>query len=183
MPCTAPAQKIIQGEWTSCDPDFTPEFYRPYASAVENALLLLDDARSRLCCESKGHAVRAMTFRLKSPVSIRGKLRKKGLPATAGAALACLQDIAGLRVVLSSIPAVYRFAQLLKSSSFAECIEESDYIAAPKKSGYRSLHLILRIPVCLHGRCLMIPVEIQLRTEAMDIWATIEHEICYKPIK
>lgn len=187
MQSTAPvqrsAQKLPQSEWVSCDPDFTPEFYRPYAAAVENTFLLLDDARSRLCGEGEGHAVRTMTFRLKSPSSIRGKLLKKCLPATAEAALACLQDIAGLRVVLSSVRAVYRFAALLKASAFAECIEETDYIASPKKSGYRSLHLILRVPVCLRGCCLMIPVEIQLRTAGMDVWANIEHEICYKPAK
>lgn len=183
MPSTATLQKLPQGEWASCDPDFTPEFYRPYASAVENALLLLDDARSRLCGEGEGHAVRAMTFRLKTPSSIRGKLLKKRLPATAVAALSCLQDIAGLRVVLSSVPAVYRFADLIKASAFAECIEETDYIAAPKKSGYRSLHLILRVPVCLRGCCMMIPVEIQLRTAGMDVWASIDHDICYKPLK
>lgn len=183
MPSTATVQKLPQGEWTSFDPDFTPEFYRPYEAAVENAFLLLDDARSRLSRESPSCAVRAMTFRLKSPSSIRGKLLKKCLPATAEAAGACLQDVAGLRVVLSSVQAVYRFADLLKASSFAECIEEIDYIAAPKKSGYRSLHLILRVPVCLRGSCLMIPVEIQLRTAGMDIWASIEHEICYKPVK
>ena len=183
MPSTASVQKLPQSEWTSCDPDFTPEFYRPYAIAVENAFLLLDDARSRLAQESPVDAVRSITFRLKTSASIRGKLRKKRLPATAQAAGACLQDVAGLRVVLSSIPAVYRFASLLKSSAFTDCIEEIDYIAAPKKSGYRSLHLILRVPVCLAGCCLMIPVEIQLRTAAMDIWASIEHELCYKPVK
>lgn len=166
-----------------CSPEFTPEFYRPYAAAVENALLLLDDARTRLILENPTDAVRTITFRLKTPASIRGKLHKKCLPATAKAACACLQDVAGLRVVLSSVGAVYRFAALLKHSAFSQCIEESDYIAAPKKSGYRSLHLILRIPVCLRGACRMIPVEIQLRTAPMDLWASIEHEICYKPVK
>lgn len=169
--------------WSCCDPDFTAEFYQPYASAVENAFLLLDDARSRLSLESPGDAVRSITFRLKTPASIRGKLMKKRLPATVGAASSCLQDVAGLRVVLSSVDAVYRFAALLKASVFSQCIEESDYIASPKKSGYRSLHLILRIPVCQCGVCRMLPVEIQLRTAAMDIWANIEHELCYKPVK
>ena len=169
--------------WACCDPDFTAEFYRPYAAAVENTFLLLDDARCRLAQESPGDAVHSITFRLKTPASIRGKLLKKCLPATAEAAGACLQDIAGLRVVFSSVGAVYRFAALLKRSSFAQCIEESDYIAAPKKSGYRSLHLILQVPVCLRGSRLTIPVEIQLRTAAMDVWASIEHEICYKPVK
>ncbi|MBR3794702.1 MAG: hypothetical protein IKK34_01560 [Clostridia bacterium] len=183
MSVPAAIQKRPPAPWALCDPDFTDEFYRPYAAAVENAFLLLDDARCRLMLENPADAVRSMIFRLKTPASIRGKLLKKCLPATAEAAGACLQDIAGLRVVLSSVGAVYRFAALLKSSAFAQCIEESDYIASPKKSGYRSLHLILRVPVCLRSCCLMIPVEIQLRTAGMDVWASIEHEICYKPVK
>ena len=169
--------------WACCDPDFTAEFYRPYAAAVENTFLLLDDARCHLALESPGDAVHSITYRLKTPASIRGKLLKKCLPATAEAASACLQDVAGLRVVFSSVSAVYRFAALLKHSAFTQCIEECDYIASPKKSGYRSLHLILRVPVCHRGSFLMIPVEIQLRTAAMDVWANIEHEICYKPVK
>ena len=169
--------------WSCCDPDFTAEFYRPYAAALENTFLLLDDARCRLALESPGDVVHSISYRLKTPASIRGKLLKKRLPATAESALACLQDVAGVRVVFSSISAVYRFAALLRHSALASCIEETDYIAAPKKSGYRSLHLIMQVPVRLHGSRLMIPVEIQLRTAAMDVWASIEHKICYKPIQ
>ena len=169
--------------WSCCDPDFTAEFYRPYAAALENTFLLLDDARCRLALESPGDVVHSISYRLKTPASIRGKLLKKRLPATAESAFSFLQDVAGVRVVFSSISAVYRFAALLRHSALASCIEETDYIAAPKKSGYRSLHLIMQVPVRLHGSRRMIPVEIQLRTAAMDVWASIEHKICYKPIQ
>ena len=92
-----------------------------------------------------------------------------------------MQDIAGLRVVLGSTQAVYRFAALLRDSTVFEILEEQDYIANPKKSGYQSLHLILRVPVCIRSQLYLVPAEIQLRTASMDMWASIEHELIYKP--
>ena len=141
---------------------------------------MLCDVRRRM---NTPCAVRAITFRLKSPASIRGKLLKKHLPPTAACAHAALQDIAGLRVVLGSTQDVYRFAHLLRNSPASELIEEHDYIAHPKKSGYRSLHLVMRMPVYVKNQLYLIPAEIQLRTASMDIWASIEHELIYKPVK
>jgi len=164
------------------DSVFTPDFFRPYEAAAHSALLLISRARSELSALGGGD-VCAVTYRLKTPQSIRGKLMKKGLPLSAEAAGAALQDIAGLRVVLSSVDAVYRFKELLTASSFAPCIGIDDYIAAPKQSGYRSLHVLLNMPVMSGGEMMMAPAEIQLRTAAMDLWASIEHGICYKPQK
>ena len=155
------------------DPVFSPAFYSPYERAVETAFLMLCAARSRF----HGH-VRTMTFRLKSPESIRGKLQKQGLPISAESAVTALNDIAGLRVVLPNLDSVYRFASLLCQSSAAEFVRARDYIAHPKPSGYRALHLLMHIPI--DGD--MIPVEIQLRTPVMDMWARVEHDLCYKPI-
>jgi len=159
---------------------FTSRFFAPYQCAIETALEILCGIRSRIDPACKIHAV---TFRLKSPASIRGKLSKKHLPANAACAHAALQDIAGLRVVLDSTPSVYLFAGLLRASPALELIEEQDYIAHPKKSGYRSLHLIVRVPVSLGSQLYMLPAEIQLRTSSMDMWASIEHELIYKPIR
>ena len=164
----------------AADSVFTPDFFRPYEAAAHGALLLISRTRSELAAHGGGD-VCAVTYRLKTPQSIRGKLMKKGLPLSAEAAGAALQDIAGLRVVLTSVDAVYRFKELLTASSFAQCIGVDDYIASPKKSGYRSLHVLLNIPVTLEGETMMAPAEIQLRTAAMDLWASIEHGICYKP--
>lgn len=183
MPSTATVQKLHAPKWVASDAIFTPEFYKPYEAAVETAFLMLCTARTELCRQEGERCVRAMTFRLKSPASIRDKLLRKGLPVSVPTAGACLHDVAGLRVVLSSVSAVYRFADLLKASPVAECTDVHDYIAAPKQSGYRSLHLIMNVPVCLNGRSYMVPVEIQLRTASMDIWASIEHEVCYKPVR
>lgn len=162
--------------------DFGFSFYAPYEAAVETAFLALCAARMQLEEEHTSFAVRSMTFRLKSPASVREKLARRGLPQSAEGA-ARLHDIAGLRVVLSGIDAVYRFADILRASPAWQFVSERDYIAAPKESGYRSLHLVMLVPVCRNGRSASVPVEIQLRTPAMDMWACVEHDLCYKPVK
>ena len=83
--------------------------------------------------------------------------------------------------MLTSTDAVYRFADLLIASPGAQVIGVNDYIAAPKASGYRSLHVLMNIPVTPGISPLTVPAEIQLRTVPMDLWASIEHSICYKP--
>lgn len=162
--------------------DFGFSFYAPYEAAVETAFLALCAARMQLEEESTPFAVRSMTFRLKSPASIRDKLTRRGLPQSAEGA-AYLHDIAGLRVVLSSVEAVYRFADILRASPSWQFVCARDYIAVPKKSGYRSLHLAMLVPTCRNGKSASVPVEIQLRTPAMDMWACVEHDLCYKPVK
>mgnify|MGYP004676655747 FL=1 len=162
--------------------DFGFSFYAPYEAAVETAFLALCAARMQLEEESTPFAVRSMTFRLKSPASIRDKLTRRGLPQNAEGA-AYLHDIAGLRVVLSSVEAVYRFADILRVSPSWQFVCARDYIAVPKKSGYRSLHLVMLVPTCRNGKSASVPVEIQLRTPAMDMWACVEHDLCYKPVK
>lgn len=162
--------------------DFGFSFYAPYEAAVETAFLALCAARMQLEEESTPFAVRSMTFRLKSPASIRDKLTRRGLPQSAEGA-AYLHDIAGLRVVLSSVEAVYRFADILRASPSWQFVCARDYIAVPKKSGYRSLHLVMLVPICRNGKNASVPVEIQLRTPAMDMWACVEHDLCYKPVK
>lgn len=149
---------------------FTHAFYAPYERAAREALALICAVRAG-AGESGG--VRAVTYRLKTPASIRGKLAKRGLPASDAQARA-LYDIAGLRVVLSDVETVYRFARMLLASPDVELIRVRDYIASPKPGGYQSLHLVLR----LGGG---VPVEIQLRTTPMDQWARLTHDACYKP--
>ena len=175
------AQKIPFSAATIPDELFTETFYQPYHAAVETALRMLCQARRILCAHMGQETVRQMTFRLKTPNSISDKLRKKRLPVTCEAASAALNDIAGLRVVLTSVEAVYRYAALLTASPLAEYVLSRDYIASPKKSGYQSLHLLMMVPVVSRGQHMMTPVEIQLRTCAMDAWAVMEHDACYKP--
>lgn len=180
MQSTAFAQKKpVFGSHTA-EYTFSESFYAPYRAAVETALLMLCDGRARLKSELGEETIRRMTFRLKTPSSISGKLRKRGLPVTRDAASAALHDIAGLRVVLSSEEAVYRYAKLIMNAPIAELTSCRDYIETPKASGYRSLHLLMTVPVTLGGRQYTVPVEIQLRTCDMDAWAAEEHDTIYK---
>ena len=168
----AHAQKLIIQE----DPVFSAAFYEPYAAAAKACMEILSSARAHMPLD-----VITLQYRLKSSASIRGKLRRKGLAETAAAAGAALHDIAGLRAVLSSRAAVYRYADLLTASQSFSLEAVHDYIAAPKPSGYRSLHLIASVPVLLPSGVCTVPVEVQLRTAAMDAWACAEHALIYKP--
>ena len=170
MSSSAHAQKLPAVH----DPEFCTAFYAPYKAAAISGLSLLAAAREAMESE-----VLAISYRLKSGASIRGKLLLKGLPPTAASAASALHDIAGLRAVLTSRDAVYRFARQIMSSKAFVLEDIHDYIRAPKPSGYRSLHLIGRIPVGT-GEYL-VPLEIQLRTAAMDAWACAEHRLIYKP--
>ncbi len=103
-----------------------------------------------------------------------------GLPASITCAKKSLHDIAGVRVVCRYVDDIYRIANLLLSQDDIVLIFEKDYIKKPKENGYRSLHIVVDVPVYMINGKLFIPVEIQIRTVAMDFWATLEHGIRYK---
>ncbi len=121
--------------------------------------------------------------RVKSPESIAAKLQKKGLPVTIASAMQNVNDIAGVRVVCSYIDDVYRVAEMLERQKDVEIIKRQDYIQTPNYNGYRSLHLDIRVPVYLSDRTEYVVAEIQIRTIAMDFWASLEHDIRYKADK
>lgn len=118
--------------------------------------------------------------RLKTPESIADKLHRQALPMTADNARTYLTDIAGLRCICYYAKDIFYVADVLKRQPDLEVISEKDYVTSPKPSGYRSYHLILDVPVHLTDRTEHLPVEIQIRTQAMDFWATLEHKVKYK---
>ena len=118
--------------------------------------------------------------RLKSAKSILGKLQKKDLDLTLSAACNNIYDIAGVRVVCSYIKDVYLIRDRLMAQDDIHIMEIKDYIEQPKGNGYRSLHIIIRVPVYFMNKKQMVPVELQIRTLAMDLWASLEHDIKYK---
>ncbi len=118
--------------------------------------------------------------RLKRPISIRNKLKKYGYPLSMSNIEEHLHDVAGLRVICSFPSDVYTIANAFLSQEDVTLIARKDYIQNPKPSGYRSLHLIIEIPIFLSNEKRMVKVEIQLRTIAMDCWASLEHQIHYK---
>ena len=118
--------------------------------------------------------------RLKSPGSIVNKIRKKDLPYNLETVAEHVHDVAGVRVCCSFIEDVYMLADALLNQDDVTLIERKDYIASPKSNGYRSLHLIVELPIFLANETRKMKVEIQLRTIAMDFWASLEHQLRYK---
>jgi len=118
--------------------------------------------------------------RIKSFESIAGKLKRKGLPLTADSAIKNLSDIAGIRIICSFAHDIDLIAAAIKRQDDLILIKESDYVKDPKSNGYRSYHMILTVPVYLTDRVEQIKTEIQIRTQAMDFWASLEHKARYK---
>lgn len=118
--------------------------------------------------------------RIKSADSIIDKLERKNIDFTIENVEECLFDIVGARIVCSFENDVYDLVNIIKKSSIIKVIKEKDYITSPKKSGYRSYHLIVEIPVELINEKTKVKAEIQIRTMAMDLWASLEHKIKYK---
>lgn len=118
--------------------------------------------------------------RLKNPISIREKMNIRGYPLTLESMEENLKDIAGIRVICSFVDDVYMLAEALKKQDDIVLIEEKDYIKNPKENGYRSLHLIVEVPIFLQDEKRIMTAEVQLRTISMDSWASLEHQLRYK---
>jgi len=118
--------------------------------------------------------------RLKAPESIAQKLYKLNLDITAENAKAHLRDIAGIRITCPFARDITQLVGLLRSMPTINILEEKDYINNPKPSGYRSYHLIMEVPIFCFGNMEQVIVEVQIRTEGMNFWATLEHKARYK---
>ena len=124
--------------------------------------------------------IASVKTRLKSPKSILDKMKKNSFPLTVEGIEENLNDIAGVRVVCSYLSDIYMLADALLKQDDVFLVQKKDYISNPKPNGYRSLHLIISTPIFLHDCKKMMKVEVQLRTLAMDTWASQEHQILYK---
>lgn len=118
--------------------------------------------------------------RLKEPQSIFEKLQRMGVPMTMDGMQRCLTDIAGVRVICNYVNDAENIAELLLRQDDVELVKKTDYIRQPKENGYRSLHIVITVPVFLSDHTRRVPVEVQIRTIAMDCWASLEHHLGYK---
>jgi len=118
--------------------------------------------------------------RIKTPKSIAGKLHKQNHELTADNAKKYLKDIAGIRIICPYAKDIYFLADLIRVMPGGNIISEKDYVTNPKPSGYRSYHIITEITIYHSGKTEVLPIEIQIRTEAMNFWATLEHQAKYK---
>ncbi len=130
--------------------------------------------------EQEHNPIETIKTRLKSPESIFEKMRRKNLPLKVEAIEENLNDVAGIRVICPFINDIYCLADCLLQQDDVTLIERKDYIKNPKENGYRSLHLIVETPIFLQDEKKMMKVEVQLRTIAMDFWASLEHRMRYK---
>ena len=155
--------------------------YRCAIMEVETKLRVLNEEFSSQYDRNPFESIKS---RLKSPISILEKLQRSGVRVTednmAAAIEENLNDVAGLRVVCSFQEDIYRLADLLARQDDVKVLRVKDYIKHPKPNGYRSLHLILEIPVFLEEGKTPIKVEVQFRTIAMDFWASLDHKLRYK---
>ena len=118
--------------------------------------------------------------RIKSPESIVKKLKKRGLDSTIENMREFINDIAGIRVICSFTSDIYRIAEMIRNQNDIKVISVKDYIISPKQSGYKSFHMIVSVPIYLSDSVVDTKVEIQIRTVAMDFWASLEHKVNYK---
>lgn len=156
------------------------EMQHIYKGAIGEIRTKLETLDSEFRVRFEHNPIHHIDSRLKSPQSIIEKMRRKGLKPSFETARESLQDIAGVRVICNYVEDVYDIAGMLEKQQDITLIRRRDYIASPKENGYRSLHLIVMVPVFLSDRTEQVPVEVQFRTIAMDFWATLEHELRYK---
>lgn len=151
-----------------------------YNGAIREITTKLENLDDEFSTRYAHNPIHHMESRLKSLKSIVGKLQRKGLPLTLASAQKELYDIAGVRVICNYIDDIYDLADMLCGQGDVAVLRRRDYIQEPKPNGYRSLHLTVRIPVFLSTGSVGVPVEIQIRTIAMDFWASLEHQLRYK---
>ena len=179
LPVLADKQIAINSDFYKMAFQFQ-EIMMIYESAIKQIETKLEILNKEYKVTGRRNPIETVKSRIKSPESIANKLIKRNLPVTFESMTANLHDIAGVRVICPYISDIYTVRDILLKQPDIKKIEEKDYIAFPKESAYRSLHVVEETPVYLSKTEQHIKVEIQLRTIAMDFWASLEHELRYK---
>ena len=152
-------------------------YYRCAIMEVETKFNVLNE---ELSLQYDRNPIETIKTRLKSPESIMEKLSRRGYPMTVESIEKNLNDIAGVRVICSHPSDIYKLSDALLRQDDITLIERKDYIANPKPNGYRSYHMIVEVPVFFSSSKKNIRVEVQIRTIAMDFWASLDHQLKYK---
>ncbi|WP_324188065.1 GTP pyrophosphokinase family protein [Nocardia higoensis] len=175
----AAGDDVMIGYMTRMRDEMT-RFVMEYEFAVQELLTKVTILRQEFLNLHHYNPIEHVTSRVKSPPSIVRKALRKGVPPELAAIREHITDIGGVRVTCSFISDTYRVLEALTSQDDVRVIAVKDYIAHPKPNGYKSLHALLEIPVFLSSGRVDVTVELQVRTVAMDFWATTEHKIFYK---
>jgi putative GTP pyrophosphokinase len=160
------------GEWTN-----TLLIYKFALDEINTKIKILNE---EFTLSQEHNPIEHIKSRIKKPDSIIKKLERKGLELTHQNIEDHIHDVAGVRISCSFISDIYKIYELLKQQDDIHIIEVKDYIKNPKPNGYKSFHMIIEIPIFLASETKKVKVEIQIRTVAMDFWASIEHKIFYK---
>lgn len=151
--------------------------YNSALKEIETKVNILSDEFQTLY---KYNPIEHIKTRVKTPESIIKKMERKGMGITYNNMVNYINDVAGIRIICSFLPDIYRIVEMFEKSEDLKIIEKKDYIKTPKASGYSSFHLIVLVPVTFSNGTVDVKVEIQIRTIAMDFWARLEHKIKYK---
>jgi putative GTP pyrophosphokinase len=162
------------------DLDLLRQFFSYYKCAIMEIETKFRVLNEQFSLDGESNPIEFIQSRMKSYGSIYRKISAKNIPPKLEAIEQEINDIAGVRVVCSFIQDIYRLADCFLSQDDIFLIERKDYIDSPKPNGYRSLHLIVAVPIFLENEKRMVKVEVQLRTIAMDFWASLEHKLRYK---
>ncbi|MDD5923198.1 MAG: GTP pyrophosphokinase family protein [Clostridia bacterium] len=155
-------------------------FMMIYRCAIREVKTKFEVLNEDLSVIRRRNPIQFIESRVKSPESILKKMKRKNLPYSIEAIVDNIDDIAGIRVVCGFIDDIYEVAHMLEIQDDITLIQVKDYIKNPKPNGYRSYHMIVEIPVFFANRKQNVRVEVQLRTIAMDFWASLEHQMRYK---
>ena len=151
-----------------------------YQSALKEIGTKLEILNDEFKFVHKYNPIEHIESRMKSEESIVRKLMKKGQDITVENIERYIDDVAGIRVICSFTPDIYRIVDMISNQDDIEVVKTKDYMGNPKPSGYRSYHMIVKVPIFLSDTVVPTRVEIQIRTVAMDFWASLEHKIYYK---
>lgn len=158
------------------------EFLMMYESAIKEVRTKLEILNDDFTATYNRNPIESIKSRVKSADSILEKMRRKNYAMTMESMMENLNDIAGVRVVCKFVDDIYTVAKMLATQDDIRIVKVKDYIKAPKENGYRSYHMIIEIPVFFANRKQYMKVEVQLRTIAMNFWASLEHQMRYKKV-
>ena len=151
--------------------------YHAAMKEISTKLEILDEA---FALHHSYNPIHHMECRIKRPQSVIAKMKRKDIPLGLDSIIEHISDIAGIRVVCCYLHDIYKVSELLEQQRDITLLRRTDYVECPKPNGYRSLHLVVSVPVFLTDSVFEVPVEIQMRTIAMDVWASLEHHLTYK---
>ena len=156
------------------------ELMMMYSCAIREVKTKLEVLNDDLAIRNQRNPIQMIKSRVKKPTSILEKLKRRGYPITVQSVFENLYDVAGIRVICSFIDDIYLVAEMLARQDDVKVLIVKDYIRCPKVNGYRSYHMIIEIPVFFSDRKKNMLVEVQIRTIAMDFWASLDHQMKYK---